>query len=270
MNAAPGVALPTAPLAHSAQPPAPDAPFGIDVFAPAFAPAGSAGGPYTLSREEILKGMANRFVHSTAYLYLYATMAALSLLTVVVSLLNKCPGPVFYLLELLVNLALVTEVGARLLAYGKARAARAAADRQHFWRSAFNVIDLGLVVVCLITLAVLFLGHGCSPDASRSGRGEELLDSVLLIVRNVVQCMRLISVVRRSGYSVTSRVAAINLTDVQGYNLDVDLEEESNLARQRMYDGGDHRDAGQGWSPHVLAAGQAHDTIITVDDASEL
>ncbi|WFD02791.1 hypothetical protein MOBT1_001476 [Malassezia obtusa] len=152
-------------------------------------------------------------------------MAFLSLVTVALSLLFTCPGPAFYALELVVNLVLIAEVTIRFVAFGK-----------HFWKSAFNVVDL-----------------------------------LLLIARNVVQCTRLLSVIRRSGYNVASRVTAIDLSDAHDYNLDLDFEEEGSLARQRMRDGGDARTNGMGWAPHTHAnEAQPHDTIIAVDDESEL
>lgn len=239
--------------------PGPDEPYGIDVLAPAFEPSHGQNDPrYNLSREEVLKGFANRFVHSTTYLYLYATMAILSLVTVIFSLVWTCPGPAFYILELLVNVVLVAEVSVRLVAYGK-----------NFWKSTFNTIDLCLVALCLVTLVVLFLGHGCSPLSQRPGMSEELLDSVLLIVRNVMQCMRLISVIRRSGYNVSTRVMAIDLNDAHDYNLDLDLEEESSQVLQRMRDGGDQRSGERGWSPQsrpdTFVATRPDDSIIAMD-----
>lgn len=74
---------------------------------------------YRLSRIEILQGMANRFVHSTFYLYFYASMAVASLLTVFLSLFQDCPGSLFYGLELGINLVLIAEVGVRMGAFGK-------------------------------------------------------------------------------------------------------------------------------------------------------
>ena len=98
---------------------------------------------------------------------------------------------------------------------------------------------------------------------------EELLDSVLLIVRNVMQCMRLISVIRRSGYNVSTRIMAIDLNDAHDYNLDLDLEEESSQALQRMRDGGDHRSGERGWSPQsrpdTFVATRPDDSIIAMD-----
>lgn len=200
---------------------------------------------YFLSRDEILKGVANRFVHSSAYLWFYAGMALASLLTVVISLTSDCPGALFYGLELAINLLLIAEVGIRLLAFGK-----------RFWKSTYNIVDLGLVLLCAITLLVIFFHHECSPfrrgtplpptypgddegegeaprRAGRSGKGEELLDSILLIGRNVVQALRLVSIVRRSGSNVTSRPTRIEIGN-RPYSLDLDLEDEGAMARDRI------------------------------------
>lgn len=66
-----------------------------------------------------MKGLANRFVHSTAYLYFYGSMALASLLTVFLSLYQDCPGTLFYCLELVINALLIAEVGIRGYAFGK-------------------------------------------------------------------------------------------------------------------------------------------------------
>ena len=61
--------------ARGAYHPAPvlDEPYGVDVLAPAYEMRdGRTDFRYSMSREEMLKGLANRFVHSTTYLYLYA------------------------------------------------------------------------------------------------------------------------------------------------------------------------------------------------------
>lgn len=81
--------------------------------------APSSASQYRLPPSEILKGVANRFVHSTIYLYLYASMALASLFTVLLSLVNECPGDVFYVVEMVVNVVLVVEVGVRGVAFGR-------------------------------------------------------------------------------------------------------------------------------------------------------
>ena len=113
------------------------------------------------------------------------------------------------------------------------------------------------MLLCAITLAVLFFSHDCSPyrrgdeqqpgpgedlpgnTSGRGGKSEELLDSLLLILRNGAQLFRLLSVVRRSSSNVTTRVPNIDLDDARRFSLDLDLEEEGLAARERMADGGD-------------------------------
>ena len=77
---------------------------------------------YALSRSEITKGVANRFVHSRTYILMYLTMAALSVTTVVLSLGDGCPGFAFYVLEVVINTTMIAEVGIRLVAFGRVSA----------------------------------------------------------------------------------------------------------------------------------------------------
>ncbi len=76
---------------------------------------------YSMTRDEITKGIANRFVHSRTYIILYLAMAALSVTTVVLSLVNGCPTLPFYILELIINGAMILEVSIRFLAFGRVR-----------------------------------------------------------------------------------------------------------------------------------------------------
>ena len=103
-------------------------------------------------------------------------------------------------------------------------------------------------------LLVFFFHHECSPfrrgptypdddgveRSGRSGKGEELLDSILLIGRNVVQALRLVSIVRRSSSNVTSRPTRIEIGN-RPYSLDLDLEDEGAMARDRIRIGEEER-----------------------------
>lgn len=66
-----------------------------------------------------MKGIANRFVNSRVYIFIYLTMAALSVTTVVLSLGNGCPPLAFYILEVIINSAMIIEVGIRFVAFGR-------------------------------------------------------------------------------------------------------------------------------------------------------
>lgn len=74
---------------------------------------------YALTRKEITRGVANRFVHSRTYIVLYLVMAALSVTTVALSLSDGCPGLPFYILEIIVNASMILEVGVRFVAFGR-------------------------------------------------------------------------------------------------------------------------------------------------------
>lgn len=74
---------------------------------------------YALTRKEITKGLANRFVHSRTYIFLYLGMAALSVTTIVLSVTDGCPGLAFYILEIIINTSMIVEVAIRFVAFGR-------------------------------------------------------------------------------------------------------------------------------------------------------
>ncbi|KAF8640602.1 hypothetical protein AX17_000263 [Amanita inopinata Kibby_2008] len=189
---------------------------------------------YSLTRGEIMKGVANRFVHSRTYIFFYLGMAALSVTTVALSLTDECPGLPFYILEVIVNTAMILEVGIRFVAFGR-----------QFWKSPFNVMDLSLTAFCALTLLVLVFAK-----CGAGSRGEEVFDTLLLIARNILQFGRLAAVMRQSGQSIFSQPKPIDINAARraGLSLDVDLEsddEDRELGQPLVGNsqgGGDERD----------------------------
>lgn len=165
---------------------------------------------YTLTPREAAKGIASRILYSQYYILLYLVLAALSTITVVLSVAEGCPGLAFYVLEIIVNSAMIAEVSIRYIAFGK-----------QFWKSPFNVVDLGLTCLCVITILIIFFS-GCGSFSKE----EELLDTFLLVARNVLQFGRLATVMRRSGRSIFARPKPIDLNAPRANRLDIDLSDE--------------------------------------------
>jgi hypothetical protein len=183
---------------------------GLTTGAPSNAP--TTRSQHALSRSEITQGIANRFVHSRAYMVLYLIMALLATATVALSAGSGCPGPAFYVLEVIVNGAMVCEVVVRMIAYGRA-----------FWKSPFSIVDVGVTLFCTVTLLVLAFA-GCGTVSKE----EEMFDTLLLIARNVLQFVRLATVIRQSGHSIFSAPKPLDLSAARrraGYSsLDLDLD----------------------------------------------
>ncbi|EJU00059.1 hypothetical protein DACRYDRAFT_81726 [Dacryopinax primogenitus] len=174
---------------------------------------------YSQTKQELAAALANRFVHSRTYIFLYLGMAALSLTTVVLSLLEGCPGIAFFVLEMIINSGMIIEVGIRLVAFGR-----------KFWKSPFNYLDIFVTLFCIVTLITVSVS-GCSGTS----KSEELLDTLLLVARNVLQFTRLANVLRKSGRSIFARPAPIDLSQARrlGYALDIDLfDEDAQLAEE--------------------------------------
>ncbi|KIY69150.1 hypothetical protein CYLTODRAFT_420971 [Cylindrobasidium torrendii FP15055 ss-10] len=167
---------------------------------------------YSLTRKEITKGLANRFVHSRTYILLYVAMAALSITTIVLSVTEDCPGFAFYMLEIIINGAMILEVAIRFVAFGR-----------QFWKSPFNIVDLILTIFCALTLLVLAFAK-----CGSTSKEEEILDTLLLVARNVLQFSRLAAVMRQSGQSIFSRPKPIDISTARraGYGLDIGLDSD--------------------------------------------
>ncbi|KAK4686838.1 hypothetical protein P7C73_g3280, partial [Tremellales sp. Uapishka_1] len=182
--------------------------------------------PYHLPASEQLRGVANRIIFSRYYILFYFVMMSLSLTTVVISLIathkGMCPPASWHILEVIINLMMVIEVGTRWTAYGK-----------KYPMTPLNIIDLLLVLFCSVTLILVFR----NPCGSGT-RQEEVLDTVLIVIRNGVQFLRLGNILRRSGHSLLSPPKPIDLSQARtaslALDLDLDLEDEEAVAERHL------------------------------------
>ncbi|KAI8620701.1 hypothetical protein BC830DRAFT_1058922 [Chytriomyces sp. MP71] len=140
-----------------------------------------------MTQAEMLASIANRILHSKFYRLLYLGMAILSVVCLV---LVRCPSGIFYWLDALLNIVMIVEVLIRVNAMG-----------QQFWKSIWNLVDIGLVFLCILTLFWLLFGQ-CQ---NGSGSWETELDAALLIARNGTQLLRLIVMMNKNRDRLTRR-----------------------------------------------------------------
>ncbi|KAI7907276.1 uncharacterized protein BX663DRAFT_495395 [Cokeromyces recurvatus] len=162
---------------------------------------------HSLTKSEIIQGMANRFMYSKFYIGLYLALAILSFVSIIMSLKEKCPSLLFIIFEAIINAAMIIEVIIRLLALGR-----------RYWRSVWNIIDVILVVLCAVTLIVLTTG--CSIEE----RSEAIFDTVLLVIRNGFQLIRLFMMLRKNQYSLNARSTRIDFDDIPDVQREPSLE----------------------------------------------
>ncbi|KAG6885268.1 hypothetical protein C0993_003958 [Termitomyces sp. T159_Od127] len=156
-------------------------------------------------------------------------MAALSVTTVILSLKDGCPGLAFFILEFIINVSMIIEVAIRFVAFGRVclRSFSLGSELimyafQQFWNSPFNVMDLILTTVCALTLLVITFAK-----CGAGSKEEEILDTLLLVTRNVLQFGRLAAVMRQSGQSIFSQPKPIDISSARraGF-MDLDIESD--------------------------------------------
>ncbi|KAL1934576.1 hypothetical protein VTP01DRAFT_6758 [Rhizomucor pusillus] len=162
---------------------------------------------HSLTRSEMIRGMANRFMYSQFYIILYLSLAVLSLISILLSLQETCPSLLFIIFESIINFAMIIEVTIRGLAL-----------QREYWKSVWNIIDTILVGLCVVTLIVI--ASGCSAGE----RSEAILDTVLLVIRNCVQFFRLFMMVRKNQHSMNTRSARIDFSGISDNTRDPSME----------------------------------------------
>ena len=99
-----------------------------------------------------------------------------------------------------------------------------------------NIVDLFLVLFCAGTLILVF-----QSPCSEGTRQEEVLDLVLLVIRNAVQFLRLFNILRRSGHSLFNPPKPMDLSQARAaslaLDLDLDLDDEEAVAERHLAGG---------------------------------
>ncbi|KAF9958876.1 hypothetical protein BGZ72_010770 [Mortierella alpina] len=161
---------------------------------------------HSLSRREVFQNLANRIIYSKFYMVLYLVMAILSIWSIFLSLRQGCSSStLFIVLESIINGTMIAEVAVRLTALGK-----------NYWRSTSNILDILLVLLCFITLILVLQGCGSGHEA------EEILDTILLILRNTVQGWRLYTMLKKNSLITNPRVGTIDFSNIRQQSLDIE------------------------------------------------
>lgn len=178
---------------------------------------------FSANKCDLIHVTANRFTYSTQYIIGYALLTVLSVLTVAISLSEPkgCPPLTFYFLELFVLIALMAEVGVRILAL-----------RRFFWKSYWNIADGVMMLICIVTLALVFAGCNKAVRLSRQS------STILLVIRNIVQIGRLVNLIWRNRSNIENRQVDIDLDNVQDMGFELLPEQEDS---ERLWDVDDER-----------------------------
>ncbi|KAJ2312231.1 hypothetical protein H4R23_001765 [Coemansia sp. Cherry 401B] len=170
-----------------------------------------------LSRQELLLGAANRLLYSRFYTYYYGLMIALGLVSLVTAFVESCPSLFFILLESTLCICMLFEI-----------ITRAIATQWGFFGSLWNYADIVIVLFCGLTLVLL--SRGCSA----SSNSEELVNTVLLVVRNAAQIFRLLATLRKNHRQIDARGMDLDLDGQSGY-LDLINDVDAMLAEPADY-----------------------------------
>lgn len=159
---------------------------------------------FSLTTSDLIRVTASRFTYSRQYIIGYLGLTVMSLVTVSISLATPkgCPHVAFYGLEIFVLVALILEVILRAIAL-----------QRRFWSSYWNIADAVMVIICAVTLGLVFAG--CSTAVRR----ERQSSTILLVIRNVVQVIRLGVLLWRNRHNFTNRQVDIDLDDVGEFTL---------------------------------------------------
>ncbi|KAJ1862633.1 hypothetical protein H4R99_005584 [Coemansia sp. RSA 1722] len=161
-----------------------------------------------LSREEILRGAANRLLYSKFYTYYYIGMFLLGLISLVTAILESCPSVFFITIESILCICMMLEI-----------ITRAIAMHMSFLTSWWNYFDIVIVMFCGITLILL------SRECSAGSNSEELLNTVMLVIRNAAQVFRLMATLRKNRRQMAAQDVNVSLDDgaaVLGFIEDMD------------------------------------------------
>jgi len=148
---------------------------------------------HRLSKTASLRNAANRLLFSKFYTTFYIVMICVNLVLIIwiivnASILQRVSTPshwMFLVLELFINFALAFEVSLRFMSLGK-----------RYFSSCSNIFDLTVLVLSCAGLVLYFTSKNESGTDLSLEKAENIIATVLLIFRYIVQFLRLVLLVK--------------------------------------------------------------------------
>jgi hypothetical protein len=150
-------------------------------------------GESLLSHHDTVAASLKRALYSPAWFVFLVVLLLLSLFSFVMFVANVSRKEAWFVaLEAVLNLALVCEVAARMIAYGRS-----------FFTRTINIVDAVLCAACVVSFVVYLV---------RTEDG--VVFAVLLAVRYAVQCFRMWMYIRRRAAVTRSQSSVVDFTAV--------------------------------------------------------
>lgn len=150
--------------------------------------------PVLMTFEERIGSAARRQLHSGKITIIYLLMTLLSLMLVIWTFIVQCPGFLFYLIDGILTLLMTFDLSLRIMAIGWAK----------FKKGWVNILDLLVLILCI---GLISISDGCNAE----NRIERDLDTIILTIRNFIQCTRLYLIFRKNQMKISQKESRIEL-----------------------------------------------------------
>jgi len=142
---------------------------------------------YQMTVMEKFNFIATRILYSKYFQYYYFFVIILSIISLVLTYFLECTNSTYIILESLIILALIIEVTIRLLA-----------QRKYYFYSFWNILDISILAVCIWLFSITKVKCPLNENDS-------IIDSSILIVRYIIQFIRLGLLLKKNKTSGASK-----------------------------------------------------------------
>ncbi|KAJ2548846.1 hypothetical protein EV175_004671 [Coemansia sp. RSA 1933] len=178
-------------------------------------------------------------------------MSILGLVSLITALIESCPSLFFILIESTLCICMLLEI-----------VTRAVATQWSFLTSWWNYFDIVIVLFCGVTL--ILLSGGCSAGSN----SEELVNTILLVIRNAAQVFRLLATIRKNRRQMDARELNVDIDGSSGF-LDIihDIDGLAMDAEPEYHIPAGHPQAGA--QQHQGATNESYDFRLSIDSFSD-